>query len=182
MRRRVAFAWRGSGQRGAGAAWREDYTRGGRNGMMCAHAASPPRRLNPLPRRRHELRTTVLAWTLVLALVQVLLPAVLRDAETGIGYNASPRDEPRRAAREAHGPPDARAEQPLRDAAGRIGRCRADRACRGPAGYAHALGVLLYFAARLITCCSTRRACRSSARSAWLVSLAGIILVLIPIV
>ena len=42
---------------------------------------------------------TVLAWTLVLALVQVLLPAVLRDAETGIGYNAcllytspSPRD------------------------------------------------------------------------------------------
>ena len=37
---------------------------------------------------------TVLAWTLVLALVQVLLPAVLRNGETGIGYNAGPRDKP----------------------------------------------------------------------------------------
>ncbi|WP_428030894.1 MAPEG family protein [Ancylobacter sp.] len=37
---------------------------------------------------------TLLAWTLVLALVQVLLPAMWRNRETGLDYNASPRDEP----------------------------------------------------------------------------------------
>lgn len=36
---------------------------------------------------------TLLAWTLVLALVQVLLPAFFRNRETGIAYNAGPRDE-----------------------------------------------------------------------------------------
>ncbi|TKC81242.1 hypothetical protein FAZ69_28310 [Trinickia terrae] len=37
---------------------------------------------------------TILAWTLVLALVQVLLPALLRNHETGIRYNTGPRDGP----------------------------------------------------------------------------------------
>jgi uncharacterized MAPEG superfamily protein len=37
---------------------------------------------------------TLLAWTLVLALVQILLPATLRMGETGLPYNASPRDQP----------------------------------------------------------------------------------------
>lgn len=36
---------------------------------------------------------TVLGWTLVLALVQIFLPAMLRDRETGRAYNAGPRDE-----------------------------------------------------------------------------------------
>lgn len=40
------------------------------------------------------MQLTLLAWTLVLALVQVLLPALLRNGETGVAYNASPRDEP----------------------------------------------------------------------------------------
>lgn len=35
---------------------------------------------------------TLLGWTLVLAIVQILLPASLRNRETGIAYNASPRD------------------------------------------------------------------------------------------
>ena len=35
-----------------------------------------------------------LAWTLVLAIVQILLPAGFRNQETGIDYNAGPRDEP----------------------------------------------------------------------------------------
>lgn len=35
---------------------------------------------------------TILGWTLVLALVQVLLPAMLRNRETGIAYNMSARD------------------------------------------------------------------------------------------
>lgn len=40
------------------------------------------------------IELTLLAWTLVLALIQVLLPALLRNRETGIAYNASARDEP----------------------------------------------------------------------------------------
>lgn len=36
----------------------------------------------------------LLAWTLVLALVQVILPAHARNRETGVEYNAGPRDEP----------------------------------------------------------------------------------------
>ncbi|MCW6510485.1 MAPEG family protein [Lichenifustis flavocetrariae] len=37
---------------------------------------------------------TLLAWTLVLAIVQILLPAHLRTLETGTTYNAGPRDDP----------------------------------------------------------------------------------------
>lgn len=36
----------------------------------------------------------LLAWTLVLALVQIFLPSQLRTMETGTAYNASPRDAP----------------------------------------------------------------------------------------
>ncbi len=36
----------------------------------------------------------LLAWTLVLALVQIGLPAQMRTRETGIAYNAGARDEP----------------------------------------------------------------------------------------
>ena len=35
---------------------------------------------------------TLLAWTLVLALVQILLPSTLRTQETGPAYNMSARD------------------------------------------------------------------------------------------
>jgi len=37
---------------------------------------------------------TLLAWTLVLAIIQVLLPASARNRETGRAYNAGPRDDP----------------------------------------------------------------------------------------
>jgi uncharacterized MAPEG superfamily protein len=40
------------------------------------------------------IELTLLAWTLVLALIQVLLTAALRDRETGLAYNASARDTP----------------------------------------------------------------------------------------
>jgi uncharacterized MAPEG superfamily protein len=45
---------------------------------------------------REQMTTelTILGWTLVLAIVQVLLPAMLRTSETGVDYNASPRDTP----------------------------------------------------------------------------------------
>lgn len=37
---------------------------------------------------------TILGWTLLLALVQLFIPAWLRDKETGRSYNVGPRDEP----------------------------------------------------------------------------------------
>jgi uncharacterized MAPEG superfamily protein len=37
---------------------------------------------------------TLLGWTLVLAIVQILLPAMWRNREAGIDYNAGPRDGP----------------------------------------------------------------------------------------
>lgn len=37
---------------------------------------------------------TILGWTLVLALVQIMLTAALRTGETGLVYNMGPRDEP----------------------------------------------------------------------------------------
>ena len=40
----------------------------------------------------HEL--TLLAWTLVLALVQILVVATLRSRETSLDYNAGARDAP----------------------------------------------------------------------------------------
>lgn len=36
----------------------------------------------------------ILAWTLVLALVQILLPGVERNRQVGLKWNAGPRDEP----------------------------------------------------------------------------------------
>ncbi|ONG50887.1 hypothetical protein BKE38_17250 [Pseudoroseomonas deserti] len=51
---------------------------------------------------------SLLGWSLVLALVQVLLPALLRNGETGIAYNAGARDEP--------GPPVGRVTARLRRA------------------------------------------------------------------
>ena len=39
-----------------------------------------------------ETELTILGWTLVLALVQILLPALLRTQETGAAYNVGARD------------------------------------------------------------------------------------------
>jgi len=40
------------------------------------------------------IELTLLAWTLVLALVQISLHGMLRTKETGPDYNVGPRDEP----------------------------------------------------------------------------------------
>jgi uncharacterized MAPEG superfamily protein len=37
---------------------------------------------------------TALTWTVVLAVVQLFLPVGLRNRETGLAYNAGPRDDP----------------------------------------------------------------------------------------
>lgn len=43
---------------------------------------------------RMTIELSLLAWVLVLAVVQVMLPAMWRNRETGLDYNAGPRDEP----------------------------------------------------------------------------------------
>lgn len=40
------------------------------------------------------IEMTLLAWTLLLAVVQIFLPAMLRTRETGVAYNIGPRDAP----------------------------------------------------------------------------------------
>ena len=40
------------------------------------------------------IEMTLLAWTLLLAVVQIVLPASLRTRETGVAYNLGPRDLP----------------------------------------------------------------------------------------
>lgn len=42
---------------------------------------------------------TILGWTLVLALAQIMLTAAFRTGETGLVYNMGPRDEPARPMR-----------------------------------------------------------------------------------
>lgn len=123
----------------------------------------------------------VLAWTLVLALVQVLLPAVLRDAETGIGYNAGPRDDP--------APPPGkltgrlmRAQSNLFETLPVFAAAVLIAHVAGREGTLTHWGVLLYFAARLIYVPLYAAGVPFIRSLVWLVSLAGIILVLIPIV
>ena len=40
------------------------------------------------------LELTALTWTVVLAIVQIFLPAGFRNRETGLAHNMGPRDEP----------------------------------------------------------------------------------------
>lgn len=40
------------------------------------------------------IELTILGWTLVLALLQIMLPSALRSKETGTAYNVSARDNP----------------------------------------------------------------------------------------
>lgn len=124
---------------------------------------------------------TVLAWTLVLALIQVLLPSVLRTRETGIGYNASARDQP--------GPPQ-------RKFTGRLFRAQSNLYETLPvfaaavliahvAGRENALtlsGAWMYLIARVVYLPLYAFGVPFLRSLAWLVSLLGIILVLVPII
>ena len=57
------------------------------------------------------IELTLLAWTLVLALLQICLAGMLRTQETGTAYNVGPRDQP--------GPP-------TRPVTGRVQRAQAN--------------------------------------------------------
>lgn len=123
----------------------------------------------------------ILALTLVLALVQIVLPALLRHRETGIAYNAGPRDEP--------GPP-------VGVVTGRLRRAQANLFETLPlfasavliahvAGREGALtlwGAWLYLVARIAYVPLYAFGIAYVRSLAWLVSLAGLCLLLLAIV
>ncbi|WP_250453313.1 MAPEG family protein [Caballeronia sp. ATUFL_M2_KS44] len=124
---------------------------------------------------------TMLAWTLVLALVQVFLPALVRNRETGIQYNAGPRDGP--------APPPGKL-------AGRLMRAQANLFETLPVfaiavlivhatGRENALthyGALTYFVARLIYVPLYAAGVPFVRSLVWLISIVGIVQMLVPII
>ncbi|GAB5094670.1 MULTISPECIES: MAPEG family protein [unclassified Caballeronia] len=124
---------------------------------------------------------TMLAWTLILALVQVLLPAFLRNKETGLRYNAGPRDGP---------------APPPRKLTGRLMRAQSNLFETLPifavavlivhvAGRENALthyGALMYFVARLCYVPLYAGGVPFVRSLVWLISIVGIVLLLVPII
>lgn len=124
---------------------------------------------------------SILAWTLVLALIQVLLPSVVRTRETGIGYNASARDQP--------GPPQ-------RKITGRLFRAQANLFETLPvfaaailivhvAGRENVLslyGAWIYLIARVVYVPLYAAGIPFLRSLAWVGSIVGILLVLVPII
>src|ERR1700761_6498539 len=123
---------------------------------------------------------TMLAWTLVLALVQVLLPAVVRNREVGLRYQAGPRDA---------------ATPPPGKLSGRLTRAQANLFETLPVfaiavlivhvtGRENALthyGALAYFIARLIYVPIYALGVPYLRSLVWLVSFVAIVQILVPI-
>lgn len=124
---------------------------------------------------------TILAWTLVLALVQVLLPAMLCNRETGLDYNASARDEP---------------GSPVGKITGRLMRAQSNlfetlpvfaaailiAHAAGREGTLTHWGAWLYLIARVVYVSLYAAGIPHIRSLVWFVSLGGILLLLIPII
>ncbi|SAL17629.1 MAPEG family protein [Caballeronia humi] len=124
---------------------------------------------------------TVLAWTLVLALVQVMLPAVLRNGETGIGYNAGPRDAPAPPPRKLTGRL-MRAQSNLFETLPVFAAAILIAHVAGREGVMTHWGALIYIIARVIYLPLYAAGIPFLRSLVWAVSFIGIILVLIPII
>jgi uncharacterized MAPEG superfamily protein len=123
---------------------------------------------------------TLLAWTLVLALVQILLPAMMRTGETGVSYNASARDD--------KGPPvgkiTGRLQRAQRNLFETLPVIAASLIIAHIAGRNGALtwwGAMLYFWARIVYLPLYALGVPYVRSLVWLVSLLGTILVLVAI-
>lgn len=123
---------------------------------------------------------TLLGWTLVLALVQILLPASLRTGETGLAYNAGPRD--------TDGPPVGTMTARLRRAEKNLfetlpifaaALLTAHVASRG--GSLTWWGAMLYFWARVVYLPLYAFGVPYIRSLVWVVSLIGVILILVAI-
>ena len=123
---------------------------------------------------------TLLGWTLVLALVQIMLPASLRNGETGLAYNTSACDE--------SGPP-------VGVVTGRLRRAQANLFETLPIFAAAVLiahvgdregaltlwGAWLYLAARIVYVPLYALGIPYLRSCVWLVSMAGVIMLLAAI-
>jgi uncharacterized MAPEG superfamily protein len=145
--------------------------------MMCAQAC----RNESNQGHAMSFELTILAWTLVLALVQVLLPALLRNHETGVGYNAGPRDAP--------APPPGRLTGRLMRAQNNLFETLPVFAAAvliahvaGREGVLTHMGALLYIVARICYVPLYALGVPFVRSLVWMVSLVGIILVLVPII
>ncbi|MXQ11487.1 hypothetical protein GR328_08440 [Microvirga makkahensis] len=123
---------------------------------------------------------TLLAWTLVLALVQILLPATLRTGETGVSYNASARDH--------EGPPVGkitgrlqRAQSNLFETLPVVATAIVIAHFAGRNGALTWWGAMLYFWARIVYLPLYALGIPYIRSVVWLVSLLGIILILVAI-
>ena len=133
-----------------------------------------------LPTLGMNTELTTLGWTLVLAIVQIFLPAGFRNKETGIEYNAGPRDDP--------GPP-------VGQVTGRLQRAQKNLYETLPlfaaavliahvAGRESALtvwGVMLYFWARVVYVPLYAFGVPKVRTVAFLVSMLGVVLLLVAI-
>jgi uncharacterized MAPEG superfamily protein len=123
---------------------------------------------------------TLLAWSLVLALVQILLPAMLRTGETGVTYNAGARDE--------EGPPvgkvTGRLQRAQRNLFETLPLFAAAILIAHVAGRNGALtwwGATLYFWARILYVPLYALGIPYIRSLVWLISLLGIILILVTV-
>ena len=123
----------------------------------------------------------ILAWALVLALIQVLLPSVIRSRETGLGHNGGPRDEP--------GPPVGKLTGRLMRAQGNLFETLPVFAVAiliahlaGREGTLTLWGAWLYIIARVVYLPLYAAGVPFLRSLVWLVSLFGILLVLVPII
>jgi uncharacterized MAPEG superfamily protein len=123
----------------------------------------------------------ILAWTLVLALIQVLLPSVVRSRETGLGYNGGSRDQP--------GPPVGKLTGRLMRAQNNLFETLPVFAVAiliahiaGREGTLTLWGAWMYIVARVVYLPLYAAGIPFLRSLVWLVSLFGIILVLVPII
>jgi uncharacterized MAPEG superfamily protein len=123
---------------------------------------------------------TILAWTLVLALAQILLPAMFRTGETGVDYNASARDH--------EGPPVGKVTGRLRRAQRNLFETLPVFAVAivvahiaGRNGALTWWGAMFYFWARILYLPLYASGIPYIRSLVWLVSLLGIILILVAI-
>jgi uncharacterized MAPEG superfamily protein len=124
---------------------------------------------------------TMLGWTLVLALAQIMIAAALRTSETGLAYNMSARDEP---------------APPMRPVTARLQRAQANlfetlpifaaavimAHIAGKVGTLTALGAHLYFFGRLIYLPLYAFGVPVARSLVWLASVIGIGLILAALV
>lgn len=123
---------------------------------------------------------TLLAWTLILAIVQILLPAMSRTQETGLAYNAGARDEP--------GPPAGRVTARLQRAQANLYETLPLFAAAiliahvgGREGSLTLMGAWLYLLARIAYVPLYALGIPVVRSIVWLASLIGVILVIVAV-